>query len=323
MGNVHVKSFEEVFKKQRGVNFDDEAVADCAEKAEQFATIKTAINMIDMTKEMLGYATRAGSATTEIRVDIAAEEILRAFQACGITDGKEIAQTLSDIAEKYFAQILQMKSDNLKVTSRTLLFLAILLKLKSNSLVGIEFEQFESVDVDYDDEFTDDWGDDIAPTEQLPTNNVISLNEVLERRTSTRLNRNRVVTLQDLIKQLEFYEQLDKKVALRNTLERAKRRVRSYANFSTEDIVNLAHDEYIKDSVDKLHENLIKIFESEERVNIQTLTLLGLDKISVYIGLLFLSVDTDYELVQDEFYSDVFVTNSPIVTPVIEDEQTA
>ncbi|MBO5947253.1 segregation/condensation protein A [bacterium] len=230
---------------------------------------------------------------------------------------------ISDIAEKYFAQILQMKSDNLKVTSRTLLFLAILLKLKSNSLVGIEFEQFESVDVDYDDEFTDDWGDDITPQEQLPTNNVISLNEVLERRTSTRLNRNRVVTLQDLIKQLEFYEQLDKKVALKNTLERAKRRVRSYANFSTEDIVNLAHDEYIKDSVDKLHENLIKIFESEERVNIQTLTLLGLDKISVYIGLLFLSVDTDYELVQDEFYSDVFVTNSPIVTPVMEDGQTA
>lgn len=230
---------------------------------------------------------------------------------------------ISDITEKYFAQILQMKSDNLKVTSRTLLFLAILLKLKSNSLVGIEFEQFESVDVEYDDEFTDDWGDDIAPQEQLPTNNVISLNEVLERRTSTRLNRNRVVTLQDLIKQLEFYEQLDKKVALKNTLERAKRRVRSYANFSTEDIVNLAHDEYIKESVDKLHENLIKIFESEEKVNIQTLTLLGLDKISVYIGLLFLSVDTDYELVQDEFYSDVYVTNNPIVTPVMEDEQTA
>lgn len=230
---------------------------------------------------------------------------------------------ISDIAEKYFAQILQMKSDNLKVTSRTLLFLAILLKLKSNSLVGIEFEQFESVDVDYDDEFTDDWGDDIAPQEQLPTNNVISLNEVLERRTSTRLNRNRVVTLQDLIKQLEFYEQLDKKAALKNTLERAKRRVRSYANFSTEDIVNLAHDEYIKESVDKLHENLIKIFESEEKVNIKTLTLLGLDKISVYIGLLFLSVDTDYELVQDEFYSDVFITNKPIVTPVMEDEQTA
>ena len=197
------------------------------------------------------------------------------------------------------------------------------MKLKSNILEGIEYEQFETQDVDYDDDFTDDWGDDVAPAEQLPTNNVISLSEVLERRTSTRLNRNRVVTLQDLIKQLEFYEQLDKKLSLKNKLERAKRRVRSYASLSTEDIVNLAHDEYIKESVDKLHENLIKIFEKEERVNINTLTLLGLDKISVYIGMLFLAKDTDYELEQEEFYSDVYVTNKPKITPTQEDGQTA
>ena len=230
---------------------------------------------------------------------------------------------IADITEKYFEHVIQMKSNNLKVTGRTILFLAILLKLKSNILEGIEFEQFETSEVEYDDDFGDDWGDDIAPVEQLPTNNVISLSEVLERRTSTRLNRNRVVTLQDLIKQLEFYEQLDKKLSLKNKLERAKRRVRSYASLSTEDIVNLAHDEYIKDSVDKLHENLIKIFEKEEKVNINTLTLLGLDKISVYIGLLFLSAESDYELEQDEFYSDVYVTNQPKITPVLEDEQTA
>lgn len=227
---------------------------------------------------------------------------------------------ISDITQKFFEKVLEMKSANLKVTGRTLLFLAILLKLKSNILEGIEFEQFEEPDIQYEDDFSDDWGDDIAPVEQLPTNNVISLNEVLERRTSVRLNRNRVVTLQDLIKQLEFYEQIDKKLSLKNTLERAKRRVRSYAKLSTEDIVSLAHDEYIKDSVDKLHENLIKIFESEERVNINTLTLLGLDKISVYIGMLFLSADSDYELVQDEFYSDVYVTNKPIITPVLGEE---
>ena len=230
---------------------------------------------------------------------------------------------IADITEKYFEHVIQMKSNNLKVTGRTILFLAILLKLKSNILEGIEFEQFETSEVEYDDDFGDDWGDDIAPVEQLPTNNVISLSEVLERRTSTRLNRNRVVTLQDLIKQLEFYEQLDKKLSLKNKLERAKRRVRSYASLSTEDIVNLAHDEYIKDSVDKLHENLIKIFEKEEKVNINTLTLLGLDKISVYIGLLFLSAESDYELEQDEFYSDVYVTNQPKITPVLEDGQTA
>jgi segregation and condensation protein A len=56
-----------------------------------------------------------------------------------------------------------------------------------------------------------------------------------------------------------------------------------------------------------LHENLKKIFETEERVELTTLTLLGLDKISAYIALLFLTVEADIDLVQDEFYSDLYV----------------
>ena len=32
-----------------------------------------------------------------------------------------------------------------------------------------------------------------------------------------------------------------------------------------------------------------------------------MDKISAYIALLFLTAETDYELVQDEFYSDLYV----------------
>ena len=34
---------------------------------------------------------------------------------------------------------------------------------------------------------------------------------------------------------------------------------------------------------------------------------LGLDRISAYMALLFLSIDTDYDLVQEEFYSDLYV----------------
>ena len=35
--------------------------------------------------------------------------------------------------------------------------------------------------------------------------------------------------------------------------------------------------------------------------------MLGMDKISAYIALLFLCRDTDYELEQKEFYSDLYV----------------
>ena len=102
------------------------------------------------------------------------------------------------------------------------LFAAILLKLKSNILEGIDVLDFEPQqefdELEYSDEPLD------YSEDYIPTNNVISIDEVLQRRTSVRLNHNRVVTLRDLIRQLEFYEMLDKKASLKNAHERAKRR---------------------------------------------------------------------------------------------------
>lgn len=114
-----------------------------------------------------------------------------------------------DVTDKYLAHMVQMKSQNLRVTGRTFLFAAVLLKLKSNVLEGIDIMQFDTQepDVQYDDDgFIVDYGED----DYVPTNNVISIDEVLQRRTSVRLNHNRVVTLKDLIRQLEFYENLNK-----------------------------------------------------------------------------------------------------------------
>lgn len=219
-----------------------------------------------------------------------------------------------DITDKYLARLFQMKAQNLKLTGRTLLFAAILLKLKSNVLENIDIVEFEGVNeengandetlsgLDYSDDFNDEHGD--------YGSNIISIDEVLQRRTSVRLNRNRVVTLKDLIRQLEFYEMIDRKQSLKNAHERAKRRVRSFANLSSDDIINLAHDEYIEDSVQKLKENLEQIFKKEKKIELNELTLLGMDKVTAYIALLFLSAQSDYELVQKEFYSDLYVTKS-------------
>lgn len=213
-----------------------------------------------------------------------------------------------DITDKYLAQMFQLKAQNLRLTGRTLLFAAILLKLKSNVLANIDINEFERINEEPDfDEF--ELNDEFEPGyyPEYNTNNVISIDEVLQRRTSVRLNRSRVVTLKDLIRQLEFYEMIDRKQSLKNAHERAKRRVRSYANLSADDIVNMAHDEYIKDGIQKLKENLKQIFKTESRIELKELTLLGMDKISAYIALLFLSAESDYELVQDEFYSDLYV----------------
>ena len=214
-----------------------------------------------------------------------------------------------DVTDKYLAHICEMKSHNLRLTGRTFLFAAVLLKLKSNVLEGNDILTIG--DPEYPEPTFDDDGFVVEYPEDeefMPTSNVVSIDEVLQRRTSVRLNRNRVVTLRDLIRQLEFYEKLEKRQSLQQAHERAKNRVRSYARFTPDDIINLAHDEYIEDCVLKLKENLAQIFTREEKIELNELTLLGMDRISAYIALLFLTVDTDYEIEQKEFYSDLYVT---------------
>lgn len=212
-----------------------------------------------------------------------------------------------DITDKYLAHLCEMKSQNLRLTGRTLLFASVLLNMKSRVLDGVDVLQFQDEpenNLEYDDDgFIVEYPED----DYIPTANAMTIDDVLQRRTSVRLNRNRVVTLRDLIRQLEFYEKLEKKQSLKQAHERAKNRVRSYARFTPDDIINLAHEEYIEDCVLRLKENLGQIFEREDRIELNELTLLGMDKISAYIALLFLSAETDYELVQEEFYSDLYV----------------
>lgn len=214
-----------------------------------------------------------------------------------------------DITDKYLEHICNMKSQNLRLTGRTFLFAAVLLKLKSNILEGNDILQIGEPDYTEGLEYDDDGFIVEYPEEDefTPTSNVVSIDDVLQRRTSVRLNRNRVVTLRDLIRQLEFYEKLEKKQSLQQAHERAKRRVHSFSRLTPDDIINLAHEEYIEDCVLKLKENLSQIFEHEDKIELNELTLLGMDRISAYISLLFLSAETDYDLVQDKFYSDLYV----------------
>lgn len=213
-----------------------------------------------------------------------------------------------DITDKYMLHVAQSKSNNLKISGKTIFYLAVLLKLKSNVLVGLDPMQFEQdeTSAEYDDDNDSRFNEDLYD-EDIMSFDKHYMEDVLQRKMSIKLNRNRIVTLKDLISHLKFYEELDKKQALKNQLERAKHRVRSYAKLSSEDIINIAHEEYIETSVKILEANLNKIFETEEKVELKTLTLLGLDRISAYIALLFLSAESDYSLEQKEFYSDLYV----------------
>ncbi len=227
-------------------------------------------------------------------------EILVEMSKCGKIDPWNI--DIADVTDKYLQQLSELKTQSLQMTGRTLFFAAVLLRLKSDILEGINAFEEEPFEEDFFEELDNDY--DI---ENININNVISIDDVLERRTSTRLNRKRIVTLNDLIKQLKFYEEIDKKLALKKQNERTTKKIKSYEKLTAEDIINLAHDEYIETSVEKLQIILAEIFQTNEKVELSELNQAGMDKISTYIALLFLASRSNIELVQDEFYSDLYI----------------
>ncbi len=211
-----------------------------------------------------------------------------------------------DLYDKYMERLSKLNIKNLKSVGRALLFTSILLRLKSNIIEGISLEDLEPQEDDFFDD--DGFEADYEPEQlQLPSSNVISFDEVLQRRTSIKLNRNRNVTLKDLIRHLEFYEQLEKKQTLKNALERQKRRVRDYSKLKAKDILNLAHDEYIETVVEKMRQNLEQIFKKEEKIELRELTLLGFDRSSAYVAILFLMVKDNIDIIQNDFYGKLYV----------------
>ena len=215
-----------------------------------------------------------------------------------------------DVTEKYLQKMMELKSLNLKVASRTFLFASILVRMQSNVLTDLTLEDFQ--DNEEPEMIYDENGlpiNDYMPEDDfIPTNNIVRWDEALKRRTSVRLNRNRVVTLKDLIKQLEFYEKIEARANLKDAQQRARRRVRDFSRMTTHDIINnMSNDAMIEEAVLKIKDNIEQIFQNKEKVELSDLYILGMDRITSYMALLFLSRDTDYQLEQKEFYSDLFV----------------
>lgn len=217
-----------------------------------------------------------------------------------------------EVADMFSAHLFQSKAQNLRYTSRVILYAAILLKMKSDILDGVDIMEILPQDDSFepDVDLPPEWDEEPV----VPTNNVASFDEVLQRRTSVRLNRNRVVTLRDLVRQLEFYAKLDKKFEIEQAKKRAQnahiRRRNDISKLTTEDMVNLAHDEDYKLGASILKTNLQEILNRQDKIELNELTLLGMDKVTAFISLLFLVQEGDYTIEQQNFYGDLFVVKN-------------
>ena len=230
------------------------------------------------------------------------------------------AVDIVEVADMFSAHLFQSKAQNLRYSSRVILYAALLLKMKADILDGMDITEISPQDAPE----VDGWDDGFMPDDEMyiPTNNVASFEDVLQRRTSVRLNRNRVVTLRDLVRQLEFYAQMDKKAEIESAKKRAQqaRRSRDLSRLTPADMVNLAHEEDYKLGASILRNNLTEILNREDRIELNELTLLGMDRITAYISLLFLVTEGEYTLNQEHFYGDLYVIKKPKTEEQVEED---
>lgn len=215
------------------------------------------------------------------------------------------------VADEYLKAVAEMRESDLKITGKTLLYLAILLRMKSDKLAGIDYldppdEQDEFLDelMGIEPDLLDDGN--IQPKLQFR-----SLDEVIRRRTSTKQRRIRPVTLNDLLAELRKYEELEKKRNLRDKMESAERRMVDYSDFTADDIEEMAHEEFIEDTIFTLAQLLERILIKQEQVSLTELEEKGgIDRISAFLALLFLAARGEVDLAQERFYSELYVSKN-------------
>jgi segregation and condensation protein A len=219
----------------------------------------------------------------------------------------------------------ETEQQQLRLTGKTLLYLAILLRMKSDLLAGFDPFAVEADDWLEDASFEEliEYDEDGNPIDALAMSQAVaeklqlamkrrygSLTDVLERRTSTKQPRIRPVTLEDLIAELKKVEQQEVERATHQKIEQVdKRRMRDYAKLSTAQITQLAHDEFQETLVTQVLEALeAHLPHDDDETTTMTLTdlmdLTGLDRVNCFLSLLFLEARLVVVLEQTDFYGD-------------------
>ena len=219
----------------------------------------------------------------------------------------------------------ETEQQQLRLTGKTLLYLAILLRMKSDLLAGFDPFAVEEDDWLEDASFDDlvEYDEDGNPIDAVAMSQDVAeklklamrrrfgtLNDVLERRTSTKQPRIRPVTLEDLIAELKKVEQQEAERATHQKIEQVdkRRNIRDYAKLSTAEITQLAHDEFQESLVAQVLETLEAHLPHDELEARLTLTdlmdLTGLDRVNCFLSLLFLEARLVVILEQTDFYGD-------------------
>ncbi|MCZ7382094.1 MAG: ScpA family protein [Candidatus Methanoperedens sp.] len=187
-----------------------------------------------------------------------------------------------DLTDKFLKHVEELEKMDLRVSGRTLLYAAILLRMKSNALVAVDEPPGEIMDYESDNFEISDY-----PIPAMPL-----------RRSS-----NRPVTLEELLSELKKAEAIEKR-----RLDRVKNKTEERRT-TIEEVLSIAHEEDIESRVGKMRNLLNELFEKQKYIKFSDLSS-PLDRagmVMAYLAILFLATKKEIWLEQEELFGELFI----------------
>lgn len=236
-------------------------------------------------------------------------EILVKMAESGEIDPKDI--DIIDVTDKFLMAINAVPKENLRQSGKIIFHASVLLRMKAEAMLAAA-----TADVDSGDDFLDFGEDDgnlIYDSNRQAVGRQITLHDLeraLVRRANNRQNRQRKVTLDQLIAALREAERLEKVRA-----EKQPRRDRinldgQHSANDVDDLLDLAHDEDIESTIMRVETILKEFTQTGELMQLlRIIQLLGGhgDWVDAFLAVLFLSNAGKITLEQQDFYGPLFI----------------
>lgn len=190
-----------------------------------------------------------------------------------------------DVTDKFLKQVEELEKMDLRVSGRTLLYAAILLRMKSNAIVEIDEPGYIIEDYDFDD--LGDFEVSDYPVPSLPL----------------RRHSRRPVTLEELLSELRKAEKTEKRRDERINTKKQERRV------TVREVLSIAHEEDIESRVSKMRKLMDGLFEKQKYIKFSELggALDRSGQVMAYLAILFLATRKEIWLEQEEMFGEIFI----------------
>lgn len=193
------------------------------------------------------------------------------------------------LTDNFLGRVEELQKMDLRISSRTFLYSAILLRMKSSGILEVEKEEVD----DFESDFLDD--QDFPEPEKFP------VPKLPVRRVSTR-----PVTLNELILELKKAE---KSLSRRNEKRAFQIAEEPHPDpqLTTGDVLGIAHEEAISSRLALIWARLAELFITQPVVVFSSFLETSEDRIMDYLSLLFLASSRKIWLFQNELFEELYI----------------